>query len=214
MRLLLVTPRGGAGAADAQLAAALRGLGHDVQQLAAAARAPAFHRVQAQVIDHRLEVRLAQRLRDGAVDVVHVLGYAGGSSCSPPWIARGLGVPVVVDAVAEHVLCHRRTLVDHRNESCRSFEDPARCRACCDVAPRGLRRLLPFASRVQFQNRLEVALGHLQHADLVLVQDAESQELLAAAGLPRRLLRLLPQDQRTAPALAGLYAELTARSGS
>jgi hypothetical protein len=225
--------------AAAELAGALRALGHELRWLQpdspklagitdpdlvrVRSPMPPFARVQSRTIDMPLEARFARLLREEGPEVVHLLAYAGGSSACTPWVADRLGVPALVDVEPALLLCHRGTLIDDQGRACREFADPARCRRCC-LAPfeHGLGPLrarlarafgwlgpfAPFATDVEFQNRLELVLGHLASARRVLVPSDAAAALLVEAGVRERLLQVLPTEQRSAERFAAIYEEL------
>ncbi len=184
---------------------------------------PSFRFVQSRLTDAPLERALSRALRARLPDVVLVSDYGGGTAWSLPWIVERLGARVVVATESARVLCHRGTLVHATEGACGDFLDPRRCRDCCSMStPDGLgpiaaaaaRRLRwlhgfsPFPNSVQFENRLDMVVHGLLNSDLVLVEDAIAVERLVAAGVGRRVLRVVPLAERTPEALLELFGSL------
>lgn len=195
----LLRPGDGTGRALAErLARAAIAAGHKVRHVDSPVIAPTS--VLGRVSDAQVEIALTQQVRHELPDLVHVLAFAGDSSAQTAWLAQRLGVPVLVSTDAAAVLCHRGDLLHEGREACTVHDDAARCALCCGLGRR---------ATDDFLTRHEMSVGGLLAADLVVVPEARDAELLAAAGVPKRVLVVLPAD---APwdAFAALYARFTA----
>ena len=190
MDILLVSGRSDAGVEHPSVALAERLVrelaqrGHRGTHLRAGGAAPDARQVQARLADPELEIALAKALRTRLPSVVHVLAFAGASSAQTAWLASRMGAAVVVSACPKAVLCQRGTLVDANGEVCFVHDDARRCAWCC---------ALPARAVLELENRRDLVLGGLAPADLVLVRDAAERDLLVAAGLPEKQVRVVPE---------------------
>jgi hypothetical protein len=185
-------------------------------------RHPPFRRVQKRLHDWRTDVALARLLRPRPADAVLHVGFGAPGSVTTLWLGDRMGARVVAAVRARELLCHRGTLVHADGAECRTFDDAARCTACCAVPGDGaltamqarLLRLLrplgglsPFPSPIQFLTRYELAFASLQLAAAVVVAEPWERELLLAAGLPARCTCVVEErlpGARLAAAVGGL----------
>lgn len=184
---------------------------------------PPFRQIEQGLGDVPTETRLSHTIRAALPDVVHVLAFGGVNSAATAWIAERLGVPAVVSLRAADLLCASGTLADERDHDCLHWDSPERCLQCCATSFHGgltphqqrwARRLRflggwsPYPDAVAFQNRLEVLLGGVASADLVLVSDEAQRELLASAGVPYAKLRVVGDPD--AARFEAIYREVQA----
>jgi hypothetical protein len=173
-----------------------------------------------------LERRLVEELREEPPQVVHALGFGEGAPAPLLWIAERMGVYPVVTLRARELLCHRESLVDEQGRNCTAWNDVRRCVECCLTAFEGgltaaqarLGRWLeplggwsPYPNRHAFRNRLEMLLGGIDHAEMVLVGSQEDRELLdlARVSVPIQVLNL---ERDHGSGLVDLYASLEVKS--
>ena len=162
------------------------------------ANSVSFRGVESGIGNPDMERLLARELREEPAHVVHAVGFGEGASAALLWIAARMGVRPMVTLRAREFLCHRQTLVDEQGRDCRAWNDVRRCVECCltawedglTQAQARLGRWLeplggwsPYPNRHAFRNRLEMLLGGIDHAEMVLVGSQEDRELLDLAGV-------------------------------
>ena len=190
MNILLISGRDADGreqpesALVARRVADLQAAGHAVRWLRP--QAPWAPGVQARLGDAALEIAVTRAMRERLPDQVRILAFGGGTAAQLPWVAERMGQAAVVETTAAAVLCHRGTLLHASGMACAEFDQPERCAACCGLARR---------TRVELANRLELVLGCLLVAAQVVVPDERDRQLLLAAGLSARQLRIASHDQ-------------------
>jgi hypothetical protein len=181
-------------------------IGPQVRTIEVPGPVPPFRRVQARTEDPALERELASSLRAEPTDWVLHFGYGAPGSASVPWLSARMGAATAAVVQAAEVLCHRGTLVDSTGAPCAEFADPVRCRRCCSepfafgMSPplaalarwlSGLGWLAPMPD-VLFQNRADSLVGGLLDCKQVIACIPADVGLLAAAGVPRRILSGVP----------------------
>ncbi len=192
-----------------------------VEVLGEVASQPRFRAVESGVGDFPVEQRGVRELRVDPPDVIHQCSYGWSSSAMLAWLAARLGVPVIVEVDIADTLCHRGSLVDQYGEPCERFEDPRRCVACCQAPDAaGLSRLQSWGARLlrplgglspfphpnAFRNRLDLVISGLQQAAVVIAQNVTDADWLQQAGVPRRLIDVVPVAERSIDRWLGLYA--------
>jgi hypothetical protein len=218
VRVLLVSA--GDAAAEVELAEGLAAQGWSVDVMPGGPIRPrSIRRATDGLTDSMHEREVSLRIRAFAPRVVHCLGFGGVISVNLPWLVDRLGAAAVVDVQLERLVCHRGDLRFRGAEACATWDDPARCAACCNAAaPSGLSRpaaalaaacawlgdLSPFAKPLAFRNRFDLVRGGIAPAAAVLVEDERAALAVRGFGVPSARIEVLPRP-RTAAALAGVY---------
>lgn len=228
MHVLIASGRWVAGRSTDPLARAeeltrvLAAAGHASTHVPAPARkSPRFRRVSAWLHDPLHERDLAVAIRAVEPDVVHVVGFASGTSTRLPWVARALGLPCTLEVEAADILCHRGDLVHAAGEPCRLSDHGPNCVACCLVptpgrrglsragallarAARVLRDLSPFPTELALRNRRDAVAAGLAVTSVLVVRDEPSRQAAISLGIePARI-----SADRSPAALLALWLRL------
>ncbi len=200
-----------------------------VRLLALESPLPPFSNITARLGDLATERVLSRELRSDPPDILHLHGFGNTGSTSIPWLAGRLGVPSLVSLDFAEAFCHRGDLIDYEGRSCERVDEPARCLQCClssfpgGLSPlqsrmakalRGLGGLSPYPNLVSCMNRLDLVLGGLGAASLLILENAAVLQRLSELGIAARSLRISPAVDADAAQWLELYASCLEGSAS